>query len=246
MKFEEIIKKLSTFIASFFIFFIAAGIYLQAKGYTISPDGKIYLVQSAQALDKNAAPQELSTPVPSAVNVVLPDGHALGNADAPITIYEYSSFGCFHCADFHLQTLPQLERDFIKNGKVRLVFASFPLDKKSMQAAMIAECIPEANYHEFLNTIFKNQREWGLSFNSDKVLINYASHNGISKEKAAACMKDDKIAEEIVATRQEAIDKLKIQGTPAFLIVSPTSREVIHGAPDYKDLKALLEKRLKN
>ncbi|MBO5442245.1 MAG: DsbA family protein [Alphaproteobacteria bacterium] len=252
MKFENTIKKLSAFVASFFLFFLCAGMYLQIKGFIMTPDGKIVLVNPAQAQQTAEnetsvpVPGEISTKVDPQVNIILPKGHILGQENAPITIYEYSSFGCFHCADFHLDTLPQLEKDFINTGKVKLVFASFPLDKKSMQAAMLSECIPQENYHAFLNTVFKNQREWGLSLRSDKILSEYASLNGITKEKALECMKDDKIAKEIVEGRQEAIDKLKIQGTPAFLIISDEGKEVIHGAPSYQALKALLEKRLKN
>ncbi len=252
MKFENTIKKLSAFVASFFLFFLCAGMYLQLKGFIMTPDGKIVLVNPAQAQQTTEGeenipvPGEISTKVDPQVNIILPKGHVLGDEKAPITIYEYSSFGCFHCADFHLDTLPQLEKNFIKTGKVKLIFASFPLDKKSMQAAMISTCIPQENYHDFLNTIFKNQREWGLSLRSDKLLSEYASLNGITKEKALECMKDDKIAKEIVEGRQEAIEKLKIQGTPAFLIVSDEGNEVIHGAPSYQALKNLLEKRLKN
>ncbi len=252
MKFENTIKKLSAFVASFVLFFLCAGMYLQLKGFIMTPDGKIVLINHAQAQQENGneenvqAASEISTKVAPQTNIILPKGHVLGDENAPVAIYEYSSFGCFHCADFHLDVLPQLEKDFINTGKVKLVFANFPLDKKSMQAAMVAECIPQEHYHAFLNTVFKNQREWGLSLRSDKILSDYAALNGISKEKALECMKDDKIAKEIVEGRQEAIDKLKIQGTPAFLIISQNGKEVIHGAPSYQALKALLEKRLKN
>lgn len=253
MKFEDIIKKLSAFIATFFIFFLCAGMYLQVKGFVMTKSGQIVFVNNLQAKEQQiskdtsaSVSSDISTKISPQINVILPKGYVNGKKDAPITIYEYSSFGCFHCADLHLDTMPKLENDFIKTGKVKVVFASFPLDKKSMQAAMIAECIPEANYASFLKTVFKNQREWGLSLNSEKLLTSYAAHNGITREKALACMKDDAIAKDIIETRQEAVDKLKMQGTPALLIVSSEGKEVIHGAPDYSALKALLEKRLKN
>lgn len=253
MKFEDTIKKLSAFIATFFIFFLCAGMYLQVKGFVMTKSGQIVLVKNAQASEQKVnqtssdlAPTDISTKISPQINVILPKGYVNGQKNAPITIYEYSSFGCFHCADLHLDTMPKLEKDFVKTGKVKVVFVSFPLDKKSMQAAMIAECIPEANYTAFLKTVFKNQREWSLSLNSEKLLTSYAAHNGITKEKALACMKDDSIAKELIETRQEAVDKLKMQGTPALLIVSSEGKEVIHGAPEYSVLKALLEKRLKN
>ena len=124
MKFENTIKKLSAFVASFFLFFLCAGMYLQIKGFIMTPDGKIVLVNPAQAQQTAEnetsvpVPGEISTKVDPLVNIILPKGHILGQENAPITIYEYSSFGCFHCADFHLDTLPQLEKDFINTGKV--------------------------------------------------------------------------------------------------------------------------------
>ena len=246
MKFEDMIKKISGFVAGFLIFFIAGGMYLNLKGFIIGPDGRPVLVKEAHA---DVTPQEtsgLANKIADDINVILPDGHSLGSNKAPVSIYEYSSFGCYHCADFHLETLPKLKKDFIDNGKVKLVFVSFPLDSKSMMAAMIAKCMPEKNYHEFIKLLFKKQRDWGLSLRTEKLLTEYASLNGLNKEDVAKCLKNEKLAQDIIEERQQAIDKLKIQGTPALLIVSKDGNEVIHGAPDYELLKSFLEKKLTN
>lgn len=245
MKFEDIIKKVSGTIAGLVVFFVAAGTYLSLKGFVMSSDGNIVLVKNAQAsFTEGKASGEISTPVPADVNIILPKGHILGSKNAPLTIYEYSSFGCYHCAHFHLKTLPLLKKDFIDSGKVNLVFADFPLDKKSMQASLLADCLPEDKYFAFLNTVFKNQREWGLSFKGTEILTDYAVHAGLSREQAEACLKNDRQAEEIIADRQLAIEKLNVQGTPAFLIVGKDGKEVIHGVPDYEELKALLNRKL--
>lgn len=246
MKFEDTVKKISGAIAGFVIFFIAAGMYLNLKGFIMSPDGRPVLVQTAKAAPSAEEVNSLAQKIDPKINVILPKGHLLGNAKAPITIYEYSSFGCHHCANFHLDTLPQLKKDFIDSGKVKVVFVDFPIDNKSMMASMLTHCIPEKNYHEFLELLFKKQRDWGLSLNAEKVLSEYAALNGLSKEAAAKCLKDDKLAEQIIEERQQAIDKLKVQGTPALLIVDKKGKEVIYGAPDYETLKAYLQKKLAN
>lgn len=245
MKFEDIIKKVSSFIAAFIVFFIAAGMYLSWKGFVMQPDGRIVLVRQANAaLFDGDADEEISSPLDSQIALSLPKGPVLGKSSAPLTLYEFSSFGCTHCSDFHLSSLPRLEEDYINSGKLKVIFVHFPLDKKSMQGAMISRCIPAENYYDYVKTVFKNQREWGFSNRSDQILADYAAHNGISKETALKCLKNDTTATDIIEVRQQAIDKLKIQGTPSFLLVSPNSREVIHGVPGYAPLKNLLDKKL--
>lgn len=243
MKFEDIIKKISGFVAGFFIFFIAAGMYLSLKGFVMT-DGQLVLVKTAQAAPTANEVDTLAEKIPANINVILPKGHPVGAEDAPVAIYEYSSFGCYHCADFHLKTLPKLQKEFIDQGKLKVIFVDFPLDKKSMMAAMIADCMPEKNYHDFITLLFKKQRDWGLSLRTDKLLAEYASLNGMSKEEVAKCLKNERQAQNIIEERQQAIDKLKVQGTPALMIVSQDGKEVIHGAPDYETLKAFIEKKL--
>lgn len=246
MKFEDTIKKISGFVAGLLIFFIGAGMYLNLKGFIMSPDGRPVLVKEARAAANPKEADGLAEKIAANVNVILPKGHPVGSKDAPISIYEYSSFGCYHCSDFHLETLPKLQKDFIDSGKVKLVFVDFPLDSKSMMAAMIADCMPEKNYHEFIKLLFKKQRDWGLSLRTEKLLAEYASLNGLSKEEVAKCLKNEKLAQNIIEERQQAIEKLNVQGTPALLVVSKDGKEVIHGAPDYDLLKAFLEKKLAN
>ena len=245
MSFENIIKKLSAFVAAFIVFFIAAGMYLSWKGFVMQPDGKIVLVKQAQAstLD-SGADEDISTPLAKNIALSLPKGPILGSSKAPLTLYEFSSFGCSHCADFHLNTLPKLEQDYISKGKLKVIFVNFPLERKSMQGALIAKCIPGEHYYDFIKTAFKNQREWYFSSNSEKVFADYAALNGLSREKAAECLRNDANAQDIIEIRQQAMDRLKINGTPSFLLTSNNNREVIYGVPGYESLQKLLDKRL--
>ena len=149
MKFEDTIKKISSIAAGFVIFFLASGIYLSAKGFQFI-DGEIVLVKGANA-------SELSSKnIPN--NIVIPGGRSLGSSKAPVTLYEYSSLGCYHCADFHLDTLPQIKKEYVDKGLVRIVFSDFPLDQKSLKASLVASCMPNSNYYDFIALLFKKQR----------------------------------------------------------------------------------------
>lgn len=240
MNFEDTIKRISAICASFIMFFIAFGIYLSAKGFSIDENNNITLRKTADA----AVIKEVETANVASSDINLSDPVFLGEKDAPITIYEYSSFGCYHCADFHIYTLPQLKKDFIDTGKVKLIFVDFPLEKKSMQAALLSHCIAKENYFEFLNILFKNQKEWSLSFGSEKVFTKYASLFGLTSKEAIECMKNEALQNEILSNRQLAIEEFKIQGTPAFVIKKGDKKEILHGAPDYKTFKETIEKML--
>ncbi len=237
MTFENVIKKVSQILAAAFIFFMADNFYLSWKGFNWV-DGSLVLVPSAEA----AVPAVNGSVVPSRfdMNAV----HVLGKADAPVTIFEFSSLGCSHCADFHLNMLPELKKDYIDSGKVKLVFADFPIDAKSMKAAMLARCMPADKYFDFLSLLFKKQLTWGLSFKTEKLLISYAELEGMSAEKAKACMDDDETAKEMMSVRQDAMEKLKIQGTPSFLVRSALGEEVLPGVPSYEKLQEVLNKYL--
>jgi protein-disulfide isomerase len=240
MKFEDIIKKISALVAGGIVFFLAAGMYLSFKGFVMNPDGSIVLVNEAVAKTVDA-PKDLK----ALSN--LPKNHVLGDKKAPVTIYEYSSLGCYHCADFHSDILPKIQKDYIEKGKVKLVFADFPLDKRSMKASMLARCFSDSEkYYNFLNHMFKKQREWGLASNNkfDQLLTNYGVMNGLDGDKIQACLSDESVSNELADIRQQAIGKLGLKGTPSFLIVSADERELIEGAPKYLEFKKIIEKML--
>ncbi|MFV0626278.1 MAG: thioredoxin domain-containing protein [Alphaproteobacteria bacterium] len=243
MSFERNIKRISGFAAAFIIFFLASGTYLSLKGFEMSPDGKIALVNEAIAEPEAKTEAKAEKPL----NVVINNEkqHVLGNPDAPVTIYEYSSFGCSHCAAFHVFTLPYIKKDFIDTGKVKLIFVDFPLDKRSMQASLLSYCIPANDYFDYLTLIFKKQREWSMGFNPEKNFIEYAGLFGVSKEKAQACLKNEDIQTEIMSKRQNAIKELNIQGTPAFLVTNGLQQELMQGAPEFEAMSEVINSMLK-
>jgi len=238
MKIEKIVNKISNYAAMLLLYTVCAGTYMTAKGFVFE-NGKVSLVSEAKA-----ATSEFASPLKKRMVINFSNPHFVGEADAPITIYEYSSFGCTHCADFHLNTLKKLDEEYIKTGKVKVALVYFPIDKKSMQAAMIASCIPNDEYHNFVDIVFKKQREWMLSPKATEILSEYASRYGISKATALECTKNDIIASEILGNRQQGASDLNITGTPTFMVDDGKVQEVITGEPSYSDLKKYLDEKL--
>lgn len=239
MKFEDFIKNISSTIAGLAVFLLAAGMYLTAKGFVMDGNGNIVLVSQAQAQEPALQKKELDT------NLALPEDHVIGKSDAPITVYEYSSFGCFHCADFHLDVLPKVKSDYIDKGLVRVVFVPFPIDKPSMDAALLAECVSQDKYFAFADVLFEQQRNWGMARDPQKALIQYAALSGLDNERAKLCLKDDNKAREILGNRQNGISVLGIQGTPSFIISDKNGKELIPGISTFEQIDAILAQRLK-
>lgn len=234
--FEKSIKLVSHVLTVLVMFFLTDSFYLTQKGFVLN-DGKIELLRSAQAAESSL--QNIDTR-----SFKIDAQYVLGKPNAPITIYEFSSLGCTHCADFHLGILPKLKQDYIESGKVKLVFADFPIDKKSMQAAMLAHCMAQDKYFDFLGLLFKKQLTWGLSFKTEKLLAGYAGGFGLDSETAQKCMKDDKMAAEIMYVRQQAMERLNIKATPSFLVRSSGGDELITGVPSYSEFREVLNKKL--
>lgn len=238
MSFEKIIGRISSIAAFVVVYLLASGIYLSSKGFQMGPDGSITLVKSAYAIDKDSAPKKISK------DILIPWGRSMGSDKAKVTIYEYSSYGCSHCAHFQLKTLPEIQKNFIDTGLVRLVFNDFPLEQRSMQASMLTHCFEGEKYFKVSDLLFEKQREWGFASKPDDVFKKYAYLNGLSEEAFDKCMKDKEKAQEIMDGRQFAITHLGISGTPSFVISSAKGREVIYGAPDYDTMAALINKYL--
>lgn len=243
---EKIIRILSTVITSVLLYVVCAYSYLSLKGFVYN-NGTFTLVSPANAQSPDTSAQEqngIATKLDDNMGINFVPVYTLGDSNAPLTIYELSSLGCTHCADFHLNILPKLEEDFIKNGKIKVSFVNFPLDRKSMQGAMLSECVPVLNRGKFINLMFENQRDWMLSLDSEKKIKLFAADAGLESEAAEQCLKNDDLAQNILSLRQEAVDKLKMQGTPSFLVTGNGKNEIIYGVPNYQALTEYLNNRL--
>jgi len=160
----------------------------------------------------------IAGPTPSPARAQQPDDRVLGNPDAPITIYEYGSLGCIHCADFDRNTLPALKRAWIDTGKARLIFRDFPLDQPSIRAAMLARCAPPEQFYAFVDVLFQQQAAWYTAGNVETGLSKIAKLGGMSDEKFKACMADDALRDRVLASRLQGEQQYHVQSTPTFII----------------------------
>ncbi|HXV25273.1 MAG TPA: DsbA family protein [Alphaproteobacteria bacterium] len=142
----------------------------------------------------------------------------LGSADAPVTIIEYASLTCPHCASFHRETLPKLKSDWIDTGKVRLVFRDFPLDGAALSAAALAHCAPADQYFPLVNLIFERQREWAIEGEWRDRLTEIAAIAGMDQATVDGCLADETRKDAIVKRAEEGQAKYDIQSTPSFII----------------------------
>ncbi|MEJ0062829.1 MAG: DsbA family protein [Alphaproteobacteria bacterium] len=174
----------------------------------------------------------------------LPD-RVLGNPDAPVTIIEYASLTCEHCAHFQKETLEQLKANYIATGKAKLIFRDYPLDGVALRVAAIARCMPEDNYHAFIGILFKSQDQWRQGLDVDtiiKAVSQYAKLGGLNDADAAACSTSDKLMDAIVAGRTKATEDYGIQATPTFIINDGADK--ISGAQDYKAFATIIDRTL--
>ncbi len=142
----------------------------------------------------------------------------LGDPNAPVTMIEYSSLTCPHCAAFHRDTLPRIKQEFIDTGKVKLIYRDFPFDGVALGGAMLARCVPTERYFGFMETLFATQSNWAYSKNPLQALMNLAQLAGIPQDKFQACLSDQQVMEGIKAKQQEGQEKFGIESTPSFVI----------------------------
>lgn len=161
--------------------------------------------------------------------VVLPTGTAradaievregvLGDPDAPVTIIEYFSLTCPHCAAFHKETLPALKQRYIDTGKVKLVLRDFPLDRFALFAAVIAHCAGPERYPAFVDVFLETQQQWARADDPVAVLKQIAQLGGLAPEQADACLADQTMIDAVLKMRLEGENTYKVQSTPSFII----------------------------
>ena len=174
--------------------------------------------------------------------VALPD-MALGPADAPVTIIEYASLTCPHCAFFNKEVFPKIKSAYVDTGKIRYVFREFPRDIKDAAGAMLARSIAKddcGKYFAIIDILFRQQD--ALLDKTTETLNRVGKQAGLSQQAIETCLKDQGLLDKLTASRKFAIDVLKIPGTPTFFL----NGAMIEGVPSFEEFETKIKPLLKS
>jgi protein-disulfide isomerase len=147
----------------------------------------------------------------------LPD-NVVGNADAPITIIEYSSMTCPHCASFHKEVLPALKSKYIDTGKVKYIIREFPLDNVAATASMLARCVEPAKFIDFVDLLYARQADWAFKDQPLPELQKFARQVGFTEERFNSCIRDEKTLKHIEWVRDRGNKTFGVRATPSFFV----------------------------
>lgn len=170
-------------------------------------DGLAAAVQAA--MDSNEGALETPNPLGEIM---------LGDANAPVTIVEYSSLTCPHCGAFHRDTLPKLKAQYIDTGKAKILFRPFPFDPYATAGAMLAHCVAPKARVGFLDVLFKRQQQWIQSEEPMQALQALARQAGLSEADFVVCLKDENLLNGIRYMQKAAAEELGVRSTPTFFI----------------------------
>jgi protein-disulfide isomerase len=166
--------------------------------------------------------------------------HVLGSASAPVTIIEYASMTCPHCAHFHETTYPELKRKYIDTGKVRYIFREFPLDPLAAAGSMLARCAGKDKYYPLIETLFSQQKDWVVQKPLEPML-GIAKQAGFTQQSFDECLANQEMLTGIEETRTRANTKLGVTSTPTFFI----NGKIFRGALSVEELDKQMAPYLK-
>lgn len=164
----------------------------------------------------------------------------IGKADAPVTIIEYASMTCSHCAAFHTQTWPTLKSKYIDAGKVRFSLREFPLDPLAAAGFMLARCAGDDKRNAVVDLLFSQQKAW-ITDKPVEALMNLLKQTGFTQESFEACLKNQELYDGVMKVRDRAAEKFGVNATPTFFINGKKQ----NGAMTVEELDKVLEPLLK-
>lgn len=212
-------------------FVLAAGLTPPAAGQTPSPpesQGGASQAQAAQADAKAIAPRREG------------EDMVMGAPNAPVTIIEYASLTCPHCAHFDEETFPKLKSEYIDRGLVKYVYRDFPLDRVALQASKIARCAGPDRYFGFIDVLFRQQQNWAASRDPNQITENLrklARLGGMSDETFNKCLNDKAVEDAVLAQSLKGEQEFKVSSTPTLII----NGKAYPGALTFEELDKVLK-----
>ena len=165
----------------------------------------------------------------------------LGINEAPIKIKIFSSLTCPHCANFHINVVPKIKKEYVVPGKVQLIFIDFPLDQAAFDASKLLHCLDQKKQITFLDKIYENQSQWTSGKNLSEInnnLKEIAKVLGINSKEFDKCLNNDTIIDQIINGRINAIQKYSINSTPTIII----NEKKLEGSANFRNIKKKIEK----
>ena len=189
-------------------------------------------IAAAQAQTANI--EDLMVPGPMSEMVI-------GSNDAKVTIIEYASLTCGHCANFHLRTWPDLKKKYVDTGKVSFVLREFPLDPLAMAGFMLARCAGGDKQYAMIDLLFEQQRNWAFGNKPLDALMSLSRQAGFTQESFEACLKNQSVYDAVEWVRKRGADKFGVSSTPTFFINGRMER----GALSLEEFEKIIEPLLR-
>ena len=143
---------------------------------------------------------------------------SIGDEKAPVTIVEYMSMTCPHCARFQHDTFPGIKQKYVDTGKVRYILREFPLDPVAAAAIMLARCAPAEQYFPFVDVMFAQQQSWATADDKKAALLQMSKLAGFTQESFTACLTNQKLLDDVLKVRETGGTEFGVSSTPTFFI----------------------------
>lgn len=169
-----------------------------------------------------------------------PEDRVLGDPDAPVTIIEYASLSCPHCATFHASRFPWLKENYIETGQVKFIFRDFPLNRPALMGSMLARCAPPERFYPLLDLLFRQQAKWAFSESPVQELAKIARIAGFGEKDFERCLSDTALSERIIESRKVGLDTYDVDSTPTLVV----GDEVFGGIPSEEELAQLIQRAM--
>jgi protein-disulfide isomerase len=217
---------------------IAAGVYFGTRPAAPGPVPVAAAVATSGATGGGAANAAPATG--KSLLDVQPGDHVMGDLKAPITMIEYASLTCPHCAHFNTTVLPELEKKWVATGKVRLIYRDFPLDQVATKAAQLAECAGNDKYYAVLDMIFRGQGTWAAATDPIADLAKSLRIAGMGDNEVKACLANDAVATGVINDYRGG-ESLGVNSTPTIFV----NGEQFKGARSVEEFDAVFTKLAK-